>query len=392
MEALKIVRVAAFAGMVLCVMTARADFTGPFSTEYVIGDGETKASARLVAMDQLKKAAAASAGSYVQSTTVLDNSKDLKESVEVLTASVVRLSNVKERSSLNSAGQLVLQLSATATVDETELARRVKAVREDRAKAKLLERVQAENAMLHRNLLQIQSSLGKKIDPTATSDLLRRQAAALKGIDDNVATVEAAFEPGSIIRAAEEDEANFTAAKRIVDRLVVDAVLSSPVNVVLDGAERTGGQYVIRAHVAWQFDAAELAQALRQFLNVDVVKGDIHISEFSNQNGRGPDPLSQRLFQYLSTQGIDLVVSTGAREVRVPVLYYGDDFSTCGPYGSIRSYTIKYVCLVSKDRRAASRRGELGSEGDQVRIRVTENEAKKISQLNARMVLANAAR
>ena len=374
-------------------MSARADFTGPFSTEYVLGDGETKAVARLVAMDQLKTAAAAKAGSYVQSMTVLDNSKDLKESVEVLTASVVRLSDVKEQSTVNATGQLVLRLYATATVDEAELGRRVKALREDRAKGKLLERVQSENAMLRRDLEQIRLFQGRRTDPTAAFDFLRHQAEALKEIDDNGAAVEAVFAPGSIILAADEDEEKFAAAKRTVDHMVIDAVMGSQVNIAMDGAERVGGQYVVRASLVWKFNADELARSLRPYLEVTVRDGDVRISGFDNREGRGPSPLSERLFQYLATHGIDVVVSIGSSEVRVPVLYYGDDMmSTCGSYGAVRSGPIKYICLVSKDRRAAMRRGDQGTEGDQVRIRVSEIEARKISQLTARMAPANGTR
>jgi len=394
MEVLQILRGAVLAGVVLTSMSARADFTGPFSTEYVLGDGETKAAARLVAIDQLKKAAATQAGSYVQSSTVLDNSKDLKESVEVLTASVVRLSDVKEQSTVNPTGQLVLRVSATATVDETELSRRVKAVREDRAKVQLLERVKSENALLRRDLEQIRGSLSKKTDPTSTFELLRRQAAALKEIDQNVAAVDAVFEPGAIILAGDEDEAKLAVAKRAVDRLVVEAVMSSPVNVTLGGAERTGGQYDVRANVAWKFDANELARALRPYLAVSVFDGDVRISGYENREGRGPSPLSQRLFEYLATRGIDVVVGTGASEVRVPVVYYQNDwFPTCAAKGAIfNSSTIECVCLVSKDRRALMRRGDQGTEGGQVRIRVSETEARNISQLTARMVLAKGAR
>src|SRR5690606_10183005 len=126
-------------------VAAAQEWSQVVSIEYAMGDNEARATARQAALEELKRKAASAAGTYVQSTTTLLESGELKESVSMIGASIVRLTDVQESLAVEGENRLVLRVTARATVDEKALKDRIRALHEDADKAKHIHALQEEN-------------------------------------------------------------------------------------------------------------------------------------------------------------------------------------------------------------------------------------------------------
>ena len=122
--------------IVLCLVCFNATATSwskRITVDYHLGDGDSKSTARELALEQIKLKASGEAGTYIQNTTTLNND-NLNEHIQVISASMIKLTNIKEEL-LTQGKSFILKVSAVTTIDESELASRIKAIQTDKAKA-----------------------------------------------------------------------------------------------------------------------------------------------------------------------------------------------------------------------------------------------------------------
>jgi len=113
------------------------EWSHDYQVLYTLGDNDTRAEARSIALDKLRLLAAADAGKYIQGDERLENGK-YSESIHMAAATIVSVSDIEESVSVNNAGQTVLHISASATVDDAELKKRIAILQKDQSKMKRL--------------------------------------------------------------------------------------------------------------------------------------------------------------------------------------------------------------------------------------------------------------
>lgn len=110
------------------VITLQAQaWTKDYQTHYVLGDSDSRLSAKQNALSQLQLQAIKEAGTYIQGTTNLVNDQ-LQEQIQQVSAAIVSLNVLSEHFGFNANGQQELVLQARATVDESILQKRVQAL------------------------------------------------------------------------------------------------------------------------------------------------------------------------------------------------------------------------------------------------------------------------
>ncbi|PTQ91306.1 hypothetical protein [Agitococcus lubricus] len=101
-----------------------------YQSAYILGDSDSRISAKQQALSQVQLQAMQEAGTYIQGQTQLVNDK-LDERIAQIKAAIVKVQVLNERFELTATGQQKLSLSVRAHVDESVLQARIKALQQE---------------------------------------------------------------------------------------------------------------------------------------------------------------------------------------------------------------------------------------------------------------------
>lgn len=339
--------------LMFVTLPARAEWSKQYSVDYIMGDGDNRASARQAAVEQIKLKASGEAGTYIQGTTTLHENGELTENIQMLSASMVKVLASEEKLTVNSAGQAVLQVKAIASLDGSELVRRVEAIQQDKAKERQVKQLRSENEVLRKDFEKIRKELATKLDQAKIAELLARQDATLKRMADNGQTMTQVFERGTLIQLASRNMDDFENAKRDLDENFYAPLMQSPFTATIESVEADGNGYVAVVRVGWRVDTQHARQVLARYLNVgrDNDKNSITITTYDNLTGRGPNVLSERVYRYLVTKEVNLKLEIDGTTSVLPVFFVDKSFfQDCGVRISIAAMHggDKNLCLVSQ--------------------------------------------
>lgn len=368
-------------------LPAHAEWSKPFEVDYIMGDGDNRSSARQAALEQIKLKASNEAGTYVQSTTTMHENGELTENIQMLSASLVKVLTSDEKLTVNKAGQAVLRVKAVASLDESELVRRVEMVQKDKAKERQVKQLQAENESLRKDFEQIRTALATRSDQAKTAELLAKQDATLKRMVDNGNTMTLVFERGTLLQLASHNSDSFEKAKKDLDENFYAPLMQTPVTTSIESVEADGKDYVALVRVGWRIDAKQARQALARYLNVDASdnEGNLNLRTYKNLENRGPNVLSDRLYHYLSGKRIELQLQLAGEKVKIPAFYMdGSFFRDCSSTTtSVRE--DKNICLISHNKNDPV----LLDAGNPVRIHLSREAAERATRVETSWVVNN---
>jgi len=170
-----------------------------YTVDYALGDNDSHASAREIALHKIRMLAIQKAGKYVQGVEQL-NQEQLSQNIRIVSASVVAISHVKETYSIGSHNQSVLHLEAVAEIDDAQLKERIIAIQSDAAQRSRLVKYESD---LEAIIKRFKTLAAKKTDNQQAIDAIIAERNAL--ILNLHATLKAAsleFEQGFIIQKA----------------------------------------------------------------------------------------------------------------------------------------------------------------------------------------------
>lgn len=163
-----------------------------YSYEHKMGDNDSRNLAKEAAIEQIKLQAAQEAGTYIQGTTTLANGQ-LEETITQIGASVVKIVLQSDKILVDSSGNQILRVNASAIVDESVMQERIKALQEDANKGKLLQQLAIENEKLRTELVELAKQRTQILDLEKLSAINLREVAIRKGLADNINATEKAF-------------------------------------------------------------------------------------------------------------------------------------------------------------------------------------------------------
>lgn len=302
------------------------------STEYVLGDGDSRIVASKHAREALMIKAASQGETYVQTTTRLEG-EQLSEVVKVLGASMVRITDYDEHFKLNQAGATVLVATAMASVDEDELQSRIERAQADASVQDELYRLSMENRRLRVSLEKARAMR----TPDSLEDLEGRLAdlnRAFGGLASNRASVDEIFAKGTLVAFADTYEAELDRAKSTIQEKVIEEIMETDVEVKVDSVQQSNGGYSAQVMLDWDLDVTKFRKILSPWLQVGRDRyGRLLIQNPSSAVIEASSALSEDLYAWLSRQQIDVVVGVEGETVSVPLLYSAYSFmgGTCGP-------------------------------------------------------------
>lgn len=377
--------------------SAHAEWSKQYDLAYTMGDGDTKGSARQAAIEQIKLKASNEAGTYVDSTTALKEDGNLTESIQMIRATMVKVRVDKESMSINPSGQPTLNLVVFATLDDAELAKRVEALRQDKVKARQVKDLQDENEALRASLSKIRLSLAAQSDPATVSALIAQQDQTIRKLDLNSQSVTQVFSKGTLLQLAMKNNDAFEYKKKDLEDTLYAYLMSAPVRANLEGVEQNGDGYIALVRVGWDIDLAKVGKMLEGSLSH--VNRELHgrsrsnryvnASSFHNEEGKGNNNLSPRVFDFLAQHAVIVKVSIGGEETVLPMLYGAAGRSVFDPCDdfyrpSSRNWKRpKSVCVTNLGFDEKSVLGSGAHQTNPLRISLTKAQAESATTVTA---------
>lgn len=377
--------------MMLFASSVHAEMSKTVEVRYIMGDGDTRVTARRVVLEQIRQKACDEAGTFVQSTTSLLENGELQESVRTVSAAMVKINVLEEGLSVDPSGQAVLRISAATSIDDQELLNRVRLLYQDEAKARNIRRLHAENERLRRQLSEIRTSLGAKAAASNHANLLAQQAMMLDQIDENGRTVMQVFERGTLIQMAEQSSDAFAAVIMELDEFLYRPLLRSPVIAQIESIEKLeypNSGYAAYVRIGWDADLLLMQKTLGKYLDTRQLADHSGIMALraGNTAGRGPSPFSERVYEYLATHGVDLQLTLAGKDFAFPVLYFDDGFlEACAVNHEARRGAALFLCITSQGKDARTVRG-IYPGTNPVRLILTKDEAESATDIKAALI------
>jgi hypothetical protein len=126
-----------------------------YQTEYLLGDNDSRLSAKQNALNQIQLQAMQEAGTYIQGQTQLLN-EQLEERINQVSAAIVKLDVLSERFEFTAQGQQKLKLVARANVDESILQDRVRTLQIEANKVRNADKLAQDNQQMRQQLQQME--------------------------------------------------------------------------------------------------------------------------------------------------------------------------------------------------------------------------------------------
>lgn len=280
-----------------------------------ITETESRVSSRQAALEGVRKQASAEAGTYVQSTVSLQGD-ELSESVQVLSASMVKLDVVEESMELISNDTIMLNMVVEASVDETLLHERIRILQADDGKVKQLTALQQENTKLRERL--------SAIDP-GNAQTLSPQGLLLSNLRSNEKKALSVFEPGLLLEMAGGGANTIEAITANLEEEFYKPIMEADIRADVVNVIQDGEDYLVKVQVGWAFDINAVATVLNRWLVIEPPKTKISspylaVIERKNQAG-GPTGYSDVAYSYIKRHGISLEIALGPHSASIPVTY-----------------------------------------------------------------------
>lgn len=292
-----------------------------FESRVVMGETDSRVSVREIALDDIRKQAASAVGSVIENISVLKDGQ-LHEQTKMVTVALVRLDRIQEAVAVDGSGAISVVVSARATVDQSELKRRAKALQEDSTKASELARLQLENARLRGELSQVRTSLKTQTgDEVVLADRERRLTMAIRTNEEQVSEV---FMPGKLIAMAQEDSQRIGKVFSDIDNGVILPILKSRTWANVVSTSHDGQKLTLGVRIGWGVNLTKVKNALSRYVKVRsggtpsaayivATVGDNALDSESNA-------ISRRVLKYLASNKVNLIVSVGEKRVSIPVM------------------------------------------------------------------------
>jgi hypothetical protein len=133
---------------VIFAKTYEVETTG----EYVMGDRDTKADARRIALEHAKVLAVEQIGTYLESETIVRNSQVTKDEIRTYASAIVKTVVLSEDLKLLQNKTTIFSLNIRANVDISVLENKIKEIKSDIKRSQQISSLQAENIRLLKEL------------------------------------------------------------------------------------------------------------------------------------------------------------------------------------------------------------------------------------------------
>lgn len=328
-------------------------------------------------------------GRYVQGETRLSG-EDIQESIRQISAAIMSIEDVSEALAVNSSGHVEIIVSATVTVDEEVMNRRIQDLLASEHKQHQIRQLKVQNSALQEQLRKLNHELLIS-SRRSTSELLSRQELLIKELQENEKKTELVFSEGVLFKTAQLRKTELSIQTLNIHENIIDHILRTEINLEVTDIIPDQDKFIVYVRVSWMLDHENISNELKKYFSLP--RQDQYESAYLSAveyNQQTPEALY--LLQYIRDNPIDAMVRVGGITIRLPVLYTGADFgarpaSKCqNPLNSKQSsYAGKgmALCAVSLTQKKSYHLPK--RQRVPLKFRLSSRELKDLSNIRAEM-------
>lgn len=264
-------------------------WTHLYTTTYLLGDNDSRLTARQHAVSRIQQQAAQESGTYIQGSTRLVNDA-LDEQISRESAAIVQVEVLFERYDMTASGQLQLSLQARANVDDSVLRDRVQAAR-TATPPQSAEEILPENTGRQRAAV-VERSLPQLTEIREQQQQLAQQNRQLREQLETLARQPARLATGSLAAVALAGEPGWLEP-------LLSSLQALPVHArIISRAPQTAGDLLaLGVQTEWRLSLAKDSPLDRLCREWQCVAGYAYRG---NSDDLAPPPLHQQLYRPIS--------------------------------------------------------------------------------------------
>jgi hypothetical protein len=363
-----------------------------FTVNYQLGDGDSKSSARELALEQIKTKASNEAGTYIQSTTKLSNDS-LTESIQVISAAMVKLTNIKETLTTKN-NQMVLVVSANAVINEDELKSRVKAIQNDKAKAKQIVKLKHDNDDLLVELNNVKKLLAKKnVNSGEVSAILKRQTNLIKRFKTNASNISRVFKKGTLFQMAKKSTGQLSQIKEQLETEFFAPIMGMEIqSELLDVVGISNNVYEAQVSISWHIPKEVTYDTLGKYIKIDKYRSretPQTFTSYQNDGSNAISSLSKSVHNHLVNQSLSVKVSLGKKGFYIPIFWaQKKQFMTqCQSKESPKNGNDANVCFVPQQKKGANFKGvDYKQNENPIKFRLSKSQVESITSIDTEII------
>jgi hypothetical protein len=380
----------------VCTNSFATTWTKSFQVDYVLGDGDSKSTARELAIEQIKIKASNEAGTYIQTTSTLKNDS-LEESIQVISASMIKLTHIKEKLTTKN-NTITLTISANANINEEKLKDRIKAIQGDKAKAKQITKLKKDNDLLLVELNTVKTLLAQKnVNTQQVSAILKRQTNLINRFKNNASAVSRVFSKGTLLQMAKKSSGKIEQIKAQLETEFFGPMMETKVNAEITDVIESGNGYTALVNVSWKMPSTLSYKTLSTHLstyefdkrrNKPIQVEDLSIRDSSNTGTDAKTSLTELLFSYLGRQSVNIQINLGSNRFSIPLVWSrpSGSFSACSSGKGKFSLDSGQICFRATQKKNEDLSG-VGYKNDAnpIKFHLTRSEAENITTIEAKV-------
>jgi len=306
---------------VIIAKTYEVETTG----EYVMGDRDTKADARRIALEHAKLLAVEQIGTYLESETVVRDNQVTKDEIRTFASAIVKAVVLSEDMNLLQNKTTIFSLNIRANIDISVLEDKIKEIKSDIKRSHQISSLQSENIRLLKELESLSTRLRSE---TAGQyrNLIQERESVLEKLEKNQNSIRIAFEKGTLLNLAIKNKDELEESKKYIDEALQFIADNTVVTLGEPQIRNKGNKSDLVIDVEWNIQKTnELLKKLALFYKNPSVNILGHIGLYSfHFKGLNNDVLAQ----YFKSRMVRLTIQAGRWKKSANIIAITDNILT----------------------------------------------------------------
>jgi hypothetical protein len=306
---------------VIFAKTYEVETTG----EYVMGDRDTKADARRIALEHAKLLAVEQIGTYLESETIVRDSQVTKDEIRTYASAIVKTVVISEDVKLLQNKTTIFSLNIRANVDISVLEKKIKEIKSDSKRSQQISSLQLENIRLLKELESLSTRL-KGETAGQYRNLIQDRESVLEKLEKNQNSIRIAFEKGTLLNLALKARNETEEYKRNIDDAIQFIADNTVVTLGEPQIRNKGNKSDLIINAEWHVkNKDELLRKLALFFT-NPFRTSYNIQLRSNGEFKGIS--NKELADYFRNKYVSLHIEAGRWETHTAVKSLGVDIET----------------------------------------------------------------
>lgn len=297
--------------------TCEVEATG----EYVMGDRDTKADARLIALEHAKLHAIEQIGTYLESEKVVNDNQLTKNEIRSYAAAIVKTIVLSEDIKLLQNKTTIFSLKIRANVDISMLENKIKEIKTDAKRNQQISSLQSENIRLLKEI----ETLSEKLKSEKTHQyrrLIQEREYVFDKLDKNQKSIRLVFDKGTLLGLSRKSKAELEESKKNVDDALQFIVENTVFNLGDLRIRNKGGKSDLIISLDW---AIQKTDELLSTINLFLQKPRLTVFEeipISCDHFKGIN--KNTLADYFESKTVRMKIQAGRWNASVDMISYVD--------------------------------------------------------------------